>query len=123
MTCTDSPVNDSQFQRFTSLALRRAAFLFGGLLCFGFLASVASAQNSNANLANLVLSAGALNPAFNVNTTSYTVSVPNSITSTTVTPTVQDPSATITVNGNPVPSGTASGSIPLNVGRSEEHTS
>ena len=70
----------------------------------------------NAMLSNLVLSAGAIVPAFDPNTTSYSLSVPNSTTSTTVTPTAQDSTSTITVNTVPVASGTPSGSIALAVG-------
>ncbi len=40
----------------------------------------------------------------------------NSVTSLTVTPTVADSTATLTVNGTPVASGSASGAIALNVG-------
>jgi hypothetical protein len=72
--------------------------------------------SSNANLSNLVLSSGTLNPAFASGTTSYTASVPNSISSITVTPTAADAGATITVNGNTVASGSASPSIALAVG-------
>ena len=74
------------------------------------------AASTNANLSNLVLSAGAISPAFSAATTSYTLTVPNSTTSTTVTPTVADSTATVKVNGQTVASGTASNSISLNVG-------
>jgi len=46
----------------------------------------------------------------------YTTTVPNSETSVKITPTTQDATATIKVNGVTVASGTASASIPLNVG-------
>ncbi len=72
--------------------------------------------SNNANLAGLALSAGALIPAFNSATQSYTLSVPNTTASTTVTATVQGPGATITVNGTPVGSGVPSGALGLNVG-------
>ncbi len=72
--------------------------------------------SSNANLSNLILSSGALSPAFAAATTSYTASVANGVTSITVTPTSADVNSTITVNGNPVTSGSPSGSITLNVG-------
>ena len=68
------------------------------------------------DFSNLVLSAGAIVPAFESATTSYTLSVPYTTTSTTVTPTAADPTATITVNGNPVASGSPSGAIALAVG-------
>ena len=58
----------------------------------------------------LSLSAGLLNPAFDPNVTTYeTMFIGN--TSVTVTPTA--PSGAITVNGTPVTSGAASGSINL----------
>ncbi len=71
---------------------------------------------SNSDLSDLVLSGGPLTPAFDSGTTSYTANVPNATTSTTVTPTVADATATVTVNGSPVVSGTPSGAIPLAVG-------
>jgi hypothetical protein len=72
---------------------------------------------SNANLANLVPSAGTLSPAFNSATTSYTASVPYLTTNMTVTPTAAaGTNATIKVNGTTVASGSASGPISLAVG-------
>jgi hypothetical protein len=76
----------------------------------------AATASTNANLSNLVLSTGTLSPAFSSTTTSYTASVANSVTSITVTPTEQDTTATTTVNGTAVNSGTASGPISLAVG-------
>jgi len=67
-------------------------------------------------LSKLTLSSGTLNSTFTSNTTSYTASVANAITGVTVTPTVTDATATVTVNGVRVTSGTASASIPLAVG-------
>jgi hypothetical protein len=78
--------------------------------------TVTRAASSNANLSNLVLSSGALTPAFAAGTTSYTQSVANATTSLTVTPTVADAAATVKVNGSPVASGSASASIALSVG-------
>ena len=72
--------------------------------------------STNANLSNLVLSAGTLSPAFASATISYTASVANSVASITVTPTEADTTATTTVNGIAVNSGTASGAIALAVG-------
>ncbi|AKL96033.1 cell wall/surface repeat protein [Clostridium aceticum] len=76
----------------------------------------AAALSDNANLSGLSLSSGTLNPVFVSETTDYTASVANAVTSITVTPTVTDPSATVTVNGTPVVSGGASGAIGLNLG-------
>jgi len=69
-----------------------------------------------ATLASLHLSNGTLAPAFSTGTTSYTASVANSITSLTVTPKTTAATATVTVNGAAVTSGTASAAIALNVG-------
>jgi hypothetical protein len=79
-------------------------------------ANFALNASTNADLSNLTATAGPLSPPFDSNTLSYTINVPFTTTSTTVTPTASDANATITVNGNPVASGTPSGSIPLNVG-------
>ncbi|MEO6596724.1 MAG: cadherin-like beta sandwich domain-containing protein, partial [Planctomycetota bacterium] len=68
------------------------------------------------NLSNLTLSMGSLTPAFDPATIDYTASVSNSISSITVTPTVLDSNAIVTVNGNAVTSGSPSGNIPLMVG-------
>ncbi len=76
----------------------------------------AAPASTDATLANLVLSQGTLDPVFASGTTSYTASVGNAVTSLTVTPTVTDANATVTVNGNTVTSGNASGAINLTVG-------
>jgi hypothetical protein len=73
--------------------------------------------SSNANLANLTLSAGSLVPGFASATTSYTLTIRFSVADeTTVTPTAVDPGATIRVDGQAVASGTASAPIVLIVG-------
>ena len=77
---------------------------------------ITPAASSNANLSHLVISGTTLSPSFAVNTTSYTASVNNKTTSVKVTPTTADVNASVTVNGVPVVSGTASGAIALNVG-------
>ena len=70
---------------------------------------------TNANLSNLTVNAGALAPVFAVANASgnFVKVVPNTATDITVTPTVVDPFATITVAGNAVASGAASGAITL----------
>ena len=75
-----------------------------------------AAISSNANLSNLILSAGTLSPTFTSATTSYTSTVANSVTGITVTPTAAQGNATIKVNGTAVASGSASQNIALNVG-------
>ncbi|MFC3068576.1 cadherin-like beta sandwich domain-containing protein [Phenylobacterium soli] len=72
--------------------------------------------STDATLSGLTLSAGTLSPSFAAATTSYTASVANAVSSITVTPTLNDPTASMTVNGSAVTSGSASGSIALNVG-------
>ena len=79
------------------------------------------AARTNANLSNLTISSGSLNPSFNTSIVSYTASVSNAVNSITVTPTYSDTTATIKVRINngtyvTVSSGTASSSLSLNVG-------
>ncbi|MCY4505949.1 MAG: cadherin-like beta sandwich domain-containing protein [Acidobacteria bacterium] len=81
---------------------------------------VARALVMDATLSGLVLSDGmgevALTPAFDPGTQSYTVAVANSVTSVTVTATVADDSATVTVNGVAVASGSPGDAIDLAAG-------
>jgi hypothetical protein len=72
--------------------------------------------STNAQLSNLALSSGTLAPVFAPDSTTYTVSTPNTTKSITLTPTAADASTTITVNGTAVSSGTASAAIPLDIG-------
>ena len=71
---------------------------------------------ANADLSDLTLSAGPLDQVFQANQTSYTATVGFLIATTTVTPTTDDPDATVTVNGQAVISATASDSIMLDEG-------
>jgi len=66
-----------------------------------------AALGGNNNLQSLAISPGTLDPSFTASTTSYTVPVPNTVTSVTVTPRLQDASATMTVNGQATNSGQA----------------
>lgn len=72
--------------------------------------------SNNATLSSLGLSEGTLAPVFDGGTLSYTVSVPNIVSSIRITPTLSDLAAQVTVNGTLVTSGEASAAIPLNVG-------
>lgn len=72
--------------------------------------------SSNADLNSLTISTGTLSPVFASGTTSYTASAPNTTTSITVTPTVSDDTANVTVNGSYVNSGSPSSTIALNTG-------
>lgn len=67
-------------------------------------------------LSSLLLSSGVLTPAFATENASYLAVVPASLAFLSVTPTTADTSASITVNGATVPSGSASLPIPLNFG-------
>ncbi|MBK9946404.1 MAG: cadherin-like beta sandwich domain-containing protein [Nitrospira sp.] len=53
----------------------------------------------NSNLSALTISPDSLSPAFNSSTLNYTVEVTSTVASLTVTPTPQDASAVMTVNG------------------------
>jgi protocatechuate 3,4-dioxygenase beta subunit len=72
--------------------------------------------STDATLSALTLSSGTLSPTFAAGTTSYTVSVANTVTSITITPTVNTSGATVKVAGTAVASGSASASQALSVG-------
>lgn len=71
---------------------------------------------SNANLSALTVSSGTLSPSFHAGTQMYLVSVDNTVSTITVTPTVEYKDATVTVNGAAVASGHASQPISLTKG-------
>ena len=54
--------------------------------------------SNDATLSNLTSSSGTLTPSFAPGTTAYSVTVANSVTTLTLTPTVNDPNATAVVN-------------------------
>jgi hypothetical protein len=70
----------------------------------------AASVSNNVSLSNLQISPGTLSPAFDPAVTSYSVNLQQQIASFLVMPTAQTGSATITVNGQQVPSG---GSTPV----------
>lgn len=82
----------------------------------GYIGTQSTTSSTDATLSNLVISQGTLSPTFASGTTNYTASVPNNVTSLTVTPTTSSTNSTVTINGTTVTSGSASGSIPLAVG-------
>ncbi|MCL2165469.1 MAG: cadherin-like beta sandwich domain-containing protein [Oscillospiraceae bacterium] len=67
-------------------------------------------------LSGLQLSIGELSPDFSPATTQYTISVTNSVTSISITPTTNYVNVIISVNGVNVASGSASAAINLNMG-------
>ena len=81
-----------------------------------YIIMVTRAQSSVATLSTLVLSDGVLDPVFDSDTLEYAADVDNAIAMLTVTPTVSDNTATITVDTVVVNSGEASGDIDLTVG-------
>lgn len=72
--------------------------------------------SGNNNLSALDVSAGALVPAFDAAILNYDVAVPNTTVDTTITATVEDSTAALTINGSPAISGVPSPSILLAVG-------
>jgi gliding motility-associated-like protein len=76
-----------------------------------------TATVNSANLAGISLSSGTLSPAFDTNTTAYTATVDNTVSTLSVTPTAMDLGASITINNNGITQlqGTAF-AIPLNIG-------
>ena len=71
---------------------------------------------TNAYLSDLTISPGTLSPTFHPQTTNYNVTVADTVTSVTVTPTTQHSGATVTVNNVAVTSGSASDAITLPAG-------
>jgi LEA14-like dessication related protein len=78
--------------------------------------TVMRARNTKADLSGLALLSGSLTPAFNSEVTGYKSIVDHSMNSITVTPTVKDSNATVTVNGIAVTNGSPSDAISLNEG-------
>jgi sugar lactone lactonase YvrE len=83
--------------------------------------NIATLASNNANLSNLTISLGSLSSSFSSATTAYGVTVPNTTTSLTITPTKEEVNATIQVQVNgggysAVVSGVASSALAINVG-------
>ncbi|SFG56905.1 Cadherin-like beta sandwich domain-containing protein [Desulfotomaculum arcticum] len=72
--------------------------------------------DTNANLSNLALSSGTLDPAFTPGNTDYKVTVGSDIANITVTSTASNVNAVVEINGAVVNSGSASQTINLQVG-------
>ena len=77
--------------------------------------TVTRAASSDAALSGLTLSPGTLSPVFSSGTFAYTASVGNSVSQVTVTPTVNDSNASVTVDGTTVASGSGH-DVSLDVG-------
>jgi len=90
---------------------------YGGAAENGTIFSLtASGSLTNANLFNLVPSAGVLDTAFDSANARYTVYVSDGVSAILVTPTPADAGATITINGSAVAAGVASAPINLHTG-------
>lgn len=70
-------------------------------------------------LQSLTTSAGVPTPAFDPDTTAYSLNLPYATNTITVTPVLTDVNATVTVNGEVVANGEASQEISLNAGQTE----
>ncbi|MDR4464640.1 MAG: cadherin-like beta sandwich domain-containing protein [Nitrospira sp.] len=66
---------------------------------------VRAGLTGNNSLQNIAVSSGTLDPAFDANIQDYTVDVANNVGSIDVIPTLSDPAATMTVNGQDTDSG------------------
>ncbi|MEO6497389.1 MAG: cadherin-like beta sandwich domain-containing protein, partial [Mucilaginibacter sp.] len=73
-------------------------------------------NSDNGFLSSLTLSTGSLSGGFSSSINNYTAEVSTGTTSITVTPTLSDLNAKVTVNGTEQPSGTASAPIALLIG-------
>jgi gliding motility-associated-like protein len=108
---TGTPTSLTQATNYTV-----TAYNIGGSSSNTFSLAIGS---SDANLSNLVLNNGKLNPTFNAATYAYTTTLAyaDALSKTiTITPTVEDPKSTVTVNGVAVSSGSPSAGIPIKVG-------
>ena len=81
--------------------------------CLRISSTQLNTAEADATLSGLTLSSGILAPPFATGTTTYTVSVADSVTDVTVTPTATNAGATITVNAAAVTSGSPSDVITL----------
>ena len=75
-----------------------------------------TADNNNITLSNLTVSSGTLSPAFNSNVLNYNLTITNTVSSVSFTPSVSTNTSFIKVNTTTVISGTTGPVIPLIVG-------
>ena len=81
-----------------------------------YITTITRAASTDSYLSNLILSNGTLSPSFASATTTYTSAVTNSVSTITVTPTLNQADATLTVDGSAVSSGVSSSPISLALG-------
>ncbi|TBL69305.1 cadherin-like beta sandwich domain-containing protein [Paenibacillus thalictri] len=87
-----------------------------GVTTGSYTINVTRKPSSNADLADLTTTAGTISPSFFRETTSYEAIVPFGAQSVTVTASVYDAAASLSINGTATVSGTASAAIPLQIG-------
>jgi hypothetical protein len=78
--------------------------------------NVTVTRAANSSLSSLTLSEGRLTPAFSQERTTYTVDLFAGVPKIKITPVTADEAAAVTVNGEPVARGQASGEIKLKIG-------
>jgi hypothetical protein len=78
--------------------------------------NVTVTRAANSSLSSLTLSEGRLAPAFSPERTTYTVDLFAGVPKIKITPVTADEAAAVTVNGEPVARGQASGEIKLKIG-------
>lgn len=81
-----------------------------------YVVDIVRAKNGNARLSGLITDAGPLAPTFSADVQEYAVTVPHTVTSATVRPTIQAATSTMTVNGSPLASNVTSPPTTLQVG-------
>lgn len=88
-----------------------------GLKCpYTIAVTRATPSNTNAKLNKLETGVSVLSPAFDPDTTAYTVSVDNTISSIDITAFPEDGNASTAINGQSVGSGEQTVSVPLDIG-------
>ena len=111
--CTTSALSNGALYTFSVVANNRMGSSVAATTTY-------SVPSDDATLSDLTVSASGagvtLSPSFTSVNTAYTASVANGVTSVTVTPTLNDAGASVSVDGQAVTSGTASQSIALAVG-------
>jgi gliding motility-associated-like protein len=90
--------------------------LTGGCGIVSATGTITALASNNANLSLLALNSGTISPSFAAGITSFMATVSHVTESIKVTPTVDYATATVTVNGTSVTSGSASEVITLSVG-------
>ncbi len=70
-----------------------------------YVLNITREKSSNANLSGISYNVGSATATFNSGTTSYTIALPDTATSVDITPTSEEATSSISINGTPVNSG------------------